>query len=163
MKGYVINITSGWTHAMKRSIGPGAKIPLDELFEQYGAKHDLKEGEEFAEWLRSVKLQDIQKWKVVVEDDNTETTNKADSISEDVDSRTSNKVGAGTGVTPMVVTKTEVVDVVGFSVREAREKLPNIKDLNLLKYALQEANQLAGKDSLCKIIRKRIRDLQIAR
>jgi hypothetical protein len=56
-----------------------------------------------------------------------------------------------------------VDDVVGLSVRQARELLPKVTDLNLLKYALQEANQLANKDSLCKVIRKRITDLQLCR
>lgn len=162
MEGYVMNISAGWTHAMKRSIGPGAKVPLEELFEQYGAKHDLKEGQEFADWLRSVKLKDSNKWKIVVEDDTTKSV-ETKVTSEDVDSRTSNKVYVSSGMAPMVEIKLEVADVVGLSVRQAREKLPKIQDLNLLKYSLQEANQLAGKDSLCKIIRKRIRDLQIAR
>ena len=74
----------------------------------------------------------------------------------------SNRVGTS-GVTPLVKTKMEIRDIVELSVRNAREILPKVNDLTLLKYALQEANQLAGKDSLCKIIRKRIKDLQIAR
>lgn len=156
MKGYVLNTTPSWTHAMKRSIGPGAKIPLEELFEQYGAKHEIRNGKEFVEWLRNVKLRDSNKWKIVLEDEATETT-KTNTEVEEPQTRV---VG---GPAPMVAVKTTVQDVVGMSVREAREKLPKIQDLNLLKYAMQEANQLSGKDSLCKIIRKRIRDLQIAR
>lgn len=156
MKGYVLNTTPSWTHAMKRSVGPGAKIPLEELFEQYGAKHEIRDGKEFVEWLRNVKLRDQNKWKIVLEDEATETT----TTKTEVEEPQKRVVG---GPAPMVATKTTVEDVVGMSVREAREKLPRIQDLNLLKYALQEANQLSGKDSLCKIIRKRIRDLQIAR
>ena len=63
----------------------------------------------------------------------------------------------------MVQTKMAVVDIVEMSVRQARETLPKITDLNLLKYAFQEANQRAGKDSLCRILRKRIKELQISR
>lgn len=157
MKGYVMNTSTIWTHAMKRSIGPGAKVPLNELFEQYGAKHGIETGNAFVEWLRTVKLKDTNKWRIVVEEDTVEGT------SPPVEKEAPRTKISNDGVTPMVSTKLEVIDVVGFSVRQAREQLPKIKDLNLLKYALQEANQLAGKDSLCKVIRKRIKDLQIAR
>ncbi len=56
-----------------------------------------------------------------------------------------------------------VKDVVMLSVRQGREMLPRITDLKLLKYAFQEANQLAGKDSLCNLLRKRIKDLELGR
>lgn len=160
MKGYVMNTSTIWTHAMKRAIGPGAKIPLDELFEQYGAKHELEEGEEFVQWLRNVKLRDSKKWKVVLEDDSTPAIESKSEVGKDV-TKPANRVESGP--TPLVKKKMEVKDIVDLSVRKAREVLPNVNDLNLLKYSLQEANQLSGKDSLCKIIRKRIRDLQIAR
>ena len=160
MKGYVMNTSTIWTHAMKRAIGPGAKIPLDELFEQYGAKHELEEGEEFVQWLRNVKLRDSKKWKVVLEDDSTPAIESKPEAGKDV-TKPANRVESGP--TPLVKKKMEVKDIVDLSVRKAREVLPNVNDLNLLKYSLQEANQLSGKDSLCKIIRKRIRDLQIAR
>ena len=55
MKGYVLNSAPIWAHVMKRAVGPGAKISLDDLYEQYGKKHGLAEGEEFVEWLKSVK------------------------------------------------------------------------------------------------------------
>ena len=154
MKGYVMNASPVWAHAMKRSIGPGAKIPLDELYEQYGVKHNIKEGGDFVAWLRNVKLKDTDRWKVVFENESIKTENVE--ISQDIKNKPEN-------VAPMVKAKTEVSDIVELSVRNAREKLPKINDLKLLKFALQEANQLAGKDSLCKIIRKRIQELQIMR
>lgn len=158
MNGYVMNTSTIWTHTMKRSIGPGQRVPLDELFEQYGAKHDLKEGQDFVQWLRSVKLKDARKWKIVFKDDDSEAL-----VTEDTSEveKPVNRVQGGT--TPLVAKKMAVSDIVELSVRQARELLPKVTDLNLLKYSLQEANQLAGKDSLCKIIRKRIKDLQIAR
>lgn len=163
LDGYVKNISNKWLHAMKRSIGPGAEIPLEELYNQYGIKHGIQAGEEFISWLRNVKLQDKMKWKIIYNNLNTE--NKVDiSRSEKkeevkaVNNRTDNIIP------PMVSnTKYNVADIVNLSVRQSREVIPRVTDLNLLKYALQEANQLSGKDSLCRIIRKRIKDLQIAR
>ncbi len=160
MKGYVINSSNSWMHAMKRSVGPGAKVPLSELFEQYGIKHNLSDGKEFIDWLRDTKLKGKDNWRIVVEDENadTETTPIVDKPTI-----TRNKKPVTDNVAPMVQTKMEVKDLVEMSVRQARETLPKIQDLNLLKYAFQEANQRAGKDSLCRIIRKRIKELQISR
>lgn len=156
MNGYVLNTSNIWAHAMKRSVAPGTKIPLDELYEQYGVKHDLPEGQDFVNWLRNVKLPDSHRWKIVLE---TESTSKT---AEEV------KPPAGKGqpdnVTPFVDnSKISIEDVVGLSVRQGREVIPKVTDLKLLQYSLQEANKLAGKDSLCRVIRKRIKELQISR
>jgi len=58
MNGYVINKSGLWAHAMKRSVGPGQKVPLDDLYDQYGKKHGLTKGDEFVKWLRTGKLRD---------------------------------------------------------------------------------------------------------
>jgi len=168
MNGYVMNISKTWVNAMKRAIGPGAKIPLDELYAQYGKKHDLSEGIEFVEWLKNIKLKDHERWNVVLSDSSSVDEGSTDIIernSEDTQT-TKTEIGANlkpTNVVPMVQQKINVADLVGLSVRQAKAMLPDIKDLNLLKYALQEANQLTGKDSLCILLRKRIKEIQIAR
>jgi hypothetical protein len=160
MKGYVKNISSNWTHAMKRSVGPGAKIPLSELYDQYGEKHDLKQGEEFVEWLKSVKLRDTNRWRVIYDEDNS-----VKGLKECMDDRTpeKDKKKVVDNVAPIVPNKMDVQDIVSLPVRKAREVVPKVKDLNLLKYALTQAGQLSGKDSLCIILRRRIRDLQLRR
>jgi len=167
MNGYVMNIGKTWMNAMKRAVGPGAKIPLDELYEQYGKKHNLAEGLEFVEWLKNVKLRDHERWNVVVNDISKENKDSIDIIeksSEDEITKTESTTNLKpTNVVPMVQQKMSVADLVGLSVRQAKAILSDIKDLNLLKYALQEANQLTGKDSLCILIRKRIKEIQIAR
>ena len=50
-------------------------------------------------------------------------------------------------------------DVAGYSVRKAREEVPKIKDVKLLKYALNVANQRPNKETLCRILRKRIEEM----
>jgi len=62
----------------------------------------------------------------------------------------------------MVAKGMTVDEVTGLSVRKSREVIPQIMDVKLLKYSLQQANQMAGKDSLCRIIRKRIQELEIS-
>lgn len=159
MEGYVLNATSIWSHTMKRSVGPGMKIPLDELYEQYGIKHGLAEGEEFVEWLRSVKLQDNNKWKIVtVAPQPTQPQPEKPTIEEESPNTHAEDVRA-----PPMVKDMEISDVIALSVRKARDIVPRIMDLKLLLYAEKEANQLAGKDSLCRVLRKRIKELQIVR
>ncbi len=65
----------------------------------------------------------------------------------------------GDNVAPVVTKDIEISDIVGLSVRKAREIIPGIFDIQLLKYAEKEAKQLTGKDSLCIILRKRIQEL----
>jgi hypothetical protein len=158
MNGYVKNKTHNWVHAMKRVIGPGIKISLSELYKQYGEKHGIHDGEPFVQWLREVKLKDRDKWEIILinEDDVTKDKNTIEEVEGVADTTYDN-------IASMVPKKLEVKEIVELSVRKARELLPKITDLNLLKYSLQEANPRAGKDSLCNILRKRIKELQIAR
>lgn len=153
MKGYVKNKTHNWIHATKRAVGPGEKISLSKLYDQYGKKHEILEGEVFVEWLRNVKFRDREKWQITLVD---ESVNEAAEVEKHEE----------TEVIPMMAIapkKMQVNDIVELSVRKARELLPKITDLSLLKYALQEANPRAGKDSLCNVLRKRIKELQLAR
>lgn len=161
MKGYVMNKSNIWMHAMKRAIGPGQKIEISELFEQYGVKHDLADGEEFTQWLRTVKLPDANKWSIVVETEEQEKEREEEKKVVTPEKRRNSEVS--TAVAPPVPDKMGVADVVELSVRRGREVLPKIMDLKLLKYAYEEARQRAGKDSLCREIKKRIRALEIAR
>jgi len=160
MEGYVKNVSRDWAYAMKRSVKPGGEIPLDELFDQYGKKYDMSPDEGFVEWLTNVKLKDRDNWKIVYDfkekskvKESTIIHNKQEPVSSHTASYS----------TPMVVKKLQVEDVVNLSVRKAREEVPNIMDLNLLKYALKEAKQLSDKDSLCRILYKRIQELQMSR
>lgn len=153
MEGYVKNTSSEWSYAMKRSVRPGGEIPLDELFEQYGIKYNMTQGDEFIKWLTDVKLKNKEKWKIVFDLDKENTSEvKVDKMDSSV-----------SAVTPMVPKGMKVEDIVNLTVRKARTVLPKVTDLNLLRYSLQEANQMTDKDSLCKLLRKRIRELNIAR
>lgn len=155
MKGYVQNKSTSWTHAMKRSVRPGEKISLDVLYRQYGEKHGLSKGSDFVEWLRSIKLRDAEKWIINFEDERV-VTKKPKEVVNPIHKATKDSIS-------LPIKELEVKDIVGLSVRKSREVVPQITDLKLLKYAIQEANQLSGKDSLCRILRKRVMELNIAR
>ena len=146
---------------MKRTVGPGAKIPLDDLFDQYGKRHNLKKGKEFVQWLQEVKLRDKSKWRIFKEDDKPYEDNAEAPKVQEPDIVETVKF-RGDNVAPPVTKDMSVDDVVELSVRKAREIIPSIQDLQLLKYAENQANQRSGKDSLRRILLKRIEELSIS-
>lgn len=149
MNGYVRNKSGSWIHALKRSIAPNEKIQLSELYDIYGKKHGLPDNEEFAAWLKSVKLKDALRWEICYIPDGKEDAKQVPPKHQEAEDR----------LTPIPKNMT-VEDVVMLSFRKAYTLLPKIHDVKLLKHALSEASRLTGKDSLCRIIRKRIDALE---
>jgi len=149
---------------MKRSVGPGAKIPLDDLYEQYGVKHGIDEGKPFIDWLRYVKLKDINVWEIKYgEKEDTVVPGPKESDKSKLKSKTGSDRELDNTPSSFVTDaeKLSVDDVTNMSVRTAREKLPRISDAKLLKYALHQSSQLANKDTLCRMLRKRIQELSL--
>lgn len=162
-------MTHLWAHTMKRSVGPGAKISLDDLYEQYGKRHNLKKGKEFTQWLAEVKLRDKNKWQIFTDNGKPyEEVSLGEELKEkqEVKVQGSNVVktdkSRGEIVAPIVSTDMAVEDVVELSVRKAREVIPSIYDIQLLKYAENITNQRPGKDSLRRILMKRIQELAVS-
>ncbi len=149
---------------MKRSVGPGHKIPLDELYEQYGKRHNIKKGRDFVKWLQEVKLRDPNKWQIFTDEDAPYGEDK--SVKEEVQIQGSTVVktdkSRGENVAPIVPKEMEINEIVGLSVRAAREVIPKIHDIQLLKYSEKVASKRTGKDSLCRILVKRIQELSIS-
>jgi len=156
MRGFVKNISTEWQYAMKRSVRPGGEIPLRELFEQYGKKYNIKPNNDFVEWLHGIKLRNKDKWSIVYDSKNkTKLKKEKLVIEEPVVSNVEEEIKP--------IKQLQVDDVTSLTVRKAREVLPKIMDLNLLKYSLTEARQLSDKDSLCRLLTKRVKELQISR
>ena len=208
MNGYIKNKTPFWRHAMKRSVAPGQKIPLDELFEQYGKKYDIQPGKPFVDWLVNVKLTKMaDMWELVYKGDDTPPVVEAEILEDNVvdapvnteapleaapvvesqpeapeakveseevlkkpkrrprrnEALQAEMQATGGEVRPFVKKPLEINDVLNMSVRTARVELAKITDINLLKYALQQARQLAGKDSLCRELKRRLNQLELTR
>jgi hypothetical protein len=153
MEGYIKSLSTSWKHVFKRAIRPGGKIPLVELYESYGTKHNLEDGPAFIKWLKEVKLRgQVDSWEFSFMDDETPK-----------DLKSNKKENNTAGITPEVYSRKEMtVDyIVNLPVRKAREILPSITDAKLLKYALQEARPRSGKDSLCRELEKRLKNLNV--
>ena len=151
MEGYLRNKFHIGSHIMKRYIEPNGKVPLEELYVQYGDKYNLKRGEDFIFWLREVKLKDKDKWEVVEKDEVEEVkVKKSNSTQEESeDDTTLNKP----------IKQLTVEDIVELSVRKARLAMPKISNVKLLKVAFKEASQRPNKKYICDILNKRILEL----
>lgn len=151
MEGYIKSLSSGWKHIFKRAIRPGGKIPLEELYDVYGKKYKLSPDKEFINWLKDVKLKGAEdSWEIILLNEEA-----PEELKEEVVVKEKNKT--------IVKKELDVEAVVSLPVRKAREILPEIMDKSLLKYALQEASPRANKESLCRLLQKRINELDLAR
>jgi len=156
MKGYVKNISRDWAYIMKRTVRPGGEIPIDELYEQYGKKHNIDSGDDFNNWLANVKLHKNTKFEIVFDTDiDTKIKSEGKVIKQ--------TAGSDNGVPPMVEKGLKVEDIVNLSVRKARVEVRKIRDVKILKYALEEANKMTGKESLCRLLRRQLKDLDAFR
>jgi len=163
MEGFVKNKSSEWAYAMKRSIRPGGEVPLKELYEQYGKKYDMTPGDEFVKWLKEVKLRGSDKWDIVFDFKNINKSTDSGVASSQPTVQVISNSSDSDYTSSVVIKQLQVEDVVNLTVRKAREVIPRVTDLNLLKYSLTEARQLSDKDSLCRLLQKRVRELQISR
>jgi len=161
MKGYVINKSRTWAHVMKRAVQPGKKIPLNELYAQYGKKYNLKKGIEFVNWIREIKLRNDSRWGIIFEE---EVINKEEVVITPPNSES--KALQGNFDIPTVksaIAKKDITieEIVGWPVRKARECILDVKDIKVLTYALKEAGQKPQKEVLCRLIKKRIQELDL--
>jgi len=159
MEGYVKNKSVEWAYAMKRSIRPGGEVPLSELYAQYGDKHGIDEGEPFVDWLLNVKLKGKDQWQVVYDFGE----NAAQSEEPQKEPEVASAMSAADKIKSRAFKELTTDEIANLSVRKAREALPNIMDYQLLKYAFAEAKQLQDKDSLCRLLDRRIKDLELTR
>lgn len=157
MEGYIKSLASGWRHMFKRSIRPGGVVPLDELYNAYGKKYNLPPNEEFVNWLKTVKLKgEMDSWEIslISEKPPENLVSKKSAEAEEAET-------IAYGATPSsVANKFTIEEIINLSVRKARAIIPNVTDVKLLQYTLKEARPRAGKDSLCRVLEKRIMELK---
>lgn len=149
MNGYIKSKKTSWIHIFKMSVRPGGTVPLNDLYNLYGKRHNIAE-EDFVKWLKEVKLRgSVDDW-LIVEETLSDTPKESPTIIEEKEASIS-----------VPINKMTIHDVMGLSVRKAREIIPGVMDVKLLKFALRELKPLPNKESLCRIIDKRIMELNI--
>jgi len=152
MDGYIKSKKTSWVHIFKMSVRPGGTVPLADLYNLYGKKHNIDE-KDFVKWLKEVKLRGSADDWLIVEETLPEKSKEIQNISQAIDSSSSSL--------DVPISKMTIHDVMGLSVRKAREIIPGIMDIKLLKFALRELKPLPNKESLCRIIDKRIMELNM--
>lgn len=149
MDGYIKSKKTSWIHIFKMSVRPGGVVPLSDLYNLYGKKHNIEE-KDFVKWLKEVKLRgSVDDW-LIVEETLSDVPKEVNNITESKDDSLN-----------VPINKMSIHDIMGLSVRKAREIIPGVMDVKLLKFALRELKPLPNKESLCRIIDKRIMELNI--
>ena len=173
MKGYVRNLSVKPVYALKRHIRPGKSVPLKTLYKEYGEKHGIEKGQPFVDWLRKIKLPNTDIWEIHYEKDVPEEENKITvtaKITQVVDGAEknekptrpeglSNEEKAHSGG-PFIKREWEVEELVALTVKQARQEIPKIKDRKVLSYALNVARQQPNKETICRILEKRIDEVK---
>jgi hypothetical protein len=123
------------------------RAQLDEMKKSSPLEHEF-----FIDWLKNVKLKgNFDDWLIVEEEDLSDVTSVE--VEATPNSYEINNKG------DIVLSKLSVKEVMDLPVRKAREVIPAIQDVKLLKFALRECSPLPGKESLCRILNKRILEL----
>jgi hypothetical protein len=173
MKGYVRNISVRPVYALKRHILPGKSVELNVLYKEYGEKHGIEEGQPFVDWLRKIKLPNEEIWdiqmvedleeenKVTVTAKITQIVDGADDQKEQKKEGLSNQDKVNSGGVQMKK-EWEVEEVVDLTVKQAREEIPKIKDRKILSYALTVARQRPNKETICRILEKRLNEVKVS-
>lgn len=166
MEGYVKNLTKRPLYALKRHVMPGMTVPLAALYKEYGDKHGIEAGQPFVNWLRQVKLPDDKIWEIHLgHAEELQKVTITAQLTEVVDGAEkkeglSNEEKAQSA-RPIIKNEWEVDDIVNLTVRQAREEIPKIRDKKVLSYALNVARQKPNKETVCKILEKRIDELRV--
>lgn len=149
MDGYIKSKKTSWVHIFKMSVRPGGTVPLADLYNLYGKKHNIDE-KDFVKWLREVKLRGSADDWLIVEETLSEKSKELQNVAQATDTSLS-----------VPINKMTIHDIMGLSVRKAREIIPGIMDIKLLKFALRELKPLPNKESLCRVIDKRVMELNM--
>ena len=171
MHGYIKNITKRPLYALKRHILPDKEVPLEQLYKEYGEKHGIEKGQPFVDWLRKVKLPNEQVWEIHYGAKPENKVTVTAKITQVVDGDEKGKPKKEEGLTneekaksarPLVKKEWEVEEIVALTVSKAREEIPKIKDRKILSYALNVARQRPNKETICRILEKRIDELKVS-
>jgi hypothetical protein len=63
MRGHLVNKSNMWKHIMRRAVEPNGKIPLQDLYMDYGMKYEVPK-DQFITWLYAVKIKDKEVWAI---------------------------------------------------------------------------------------------------
>lgn len=159
MKGYIKNISSLPKYLFKNHLLPGDALDLKEVFSLYLLEGRQKDLTSFKEWLTPF-VSDTNVWEVVFDDESSERKAAAQSEGTTTKKREASEVFKDVVSSPRKKTYT-VEDIVGFTVAEAKERLPKIRDRKLLRAAVSVASKRPKKETLCRLLYKRLDEIPV--
>ena len=159
INGYVINRSPRSKYIFKRSVTPGAKIPIKDLYDSYKKKYRGKLDLDFVEWLKENKIPKTGEWEVLVrsvEKENDPTEEILDlEISKKEKSLETSFLNLAA---PDKLTATEIA---GLKHKDnPRKVIQQVTSVHKLRRALSLCRNTSGKAILMKYIKRRIDQLK---
>ncbi|MEA3340226.1 MAG: hypothetical protein U9R15_09695 [Chloroflexota bacterium] len=172
MRVYVENVGKTPIYVLKNTVGIGERIDSDILEKRFGDEVDTSNPNTFAAWLSENKFMDRNTWRVVIEDEPTES--KQEKPKEKPKEKLKEKKKEDKPVSKVTATNRELItkvvggvskeitieDVVNMKVSDLGQ-LDRIKDEKLLRAALKKAESMTQKATLCNKLRDRLTEFDI--
>jgi len=169
IKGYVINNLGRGKHIFKRSVPPGMKVPLDQLYELYSKNYEGKFDTEFIDWLEKTKIPKGSGFDIVLEailpddikDTETGSTNIPETISflipvesAQTDPEPEPEIRLPP---PRKMTSRQIADL---KIKDnPKIVLQHISSVHKLRRALTLCKDKPGKETLSRLIRERMTEI----
>lgn len=157
IKGYVINNLGRGKHVFKRSVPPGSKVPLEQLFSLYSRQYSGNFDTGFLDWLDENKIP--KGFDIVIESINTDDlqVEVQDDVHEDLEEAVSVQVESISGTLPNRLTARQISDL---KMKDNPKKvIQEILSIHKLRRAQTLCKGRAGKETLLKMIKDRITEL----
>jgi len=154
IKGTVRNESGRAKHKFKKNILPGQEVPLSYLYKLYKNKYCGKFDLEFIDWLKENKVKEGSGFTVIiekiVEEDTSNEESKPQGELVEVSS-VANKIH------PLKLTSRQIAEL---KIKDEPKKIiPQIMSIHKLRRALTMCKDRPGKETLTKLIRERITEL----
>jgi hypothetical protein len=145
VKGCVVNNSGRYKHIFKRTVRPGEKVQLKDLYKTYKNKCDCEFNYEFIAWLKENKIPEEGGWDLEFE---TAFDNKV---------RVTGRVVCVDDIPVKVQKGLTADDIANLKVKDApKVVLQTIDSIPKLRRALTKAKRKKGKNFLIKYLKERI-------
>lgn len=157
LKGYVVNNSGRGKHRFKQNVAPGARIPLETLYEIYKSQYSGSFSLAFIRWLESEKFVEGDGFSLVLTEVNEEIQEPVTTVSDVEDPGQLSVSEDLSKILPNNLTAKQLSEL---KIKDnPRKVIKSIMSVHKLRRALTLCKGRAGKETLLRLIRDRIAEL----
>jgi len=170
VKGYIVNNTGRSKHIFKKTVYPGQTVSIERAYNMVGSK--VPEGNSFIEWLEEYLPEG---WEVnVVKQEMSDATGGrmyketltaipvVEEAKEEASEKTVSDAPSLEYSTPRAISKMSARDIYNLRIKDnPRRLLKNINSIHKLRRALSLCKNDSRKETLSRLIKGRIKELNV--